>query len=112
MAADNALMGSLKYVTHPTVRANLKTTSKAGTEAIFVMGEDGRLNGYECLVSTQITATHLWFGNWADCVVGNWGGVDVLVDPYTASTTGTIRVVIFRSSDIVVRHGESFSLGS
>lgn len=112
VAADNALFGSLAYATHPTVRANLKTTSKAGTEAIFVMDPDGTLNGYRCLVSTQITNTHVWFGNWADCLVGRWGGVDVLVDPYSASTTGTIRIVIFQSCDVALRHGESFSLGS
>ena len=109
---DNALMGGLAYATHPAVRSNIKVTSKVGTEAIFVMDDDGRVNGYRCLVSTQITATHMWFGNWADCIVGRWGGIDILVDPYTASNTGTIRIVIFQSIDVAVRHGQSFSLGS
>jgi len=112
VATDNALMGSLGYATHPTVKGNMKTTSKAGTEAIFVMGEGNTLNGYPCAVSTQITSTHLLFGNWADALVGRWGGIDILVDPFTQSTTGTIRVVIFQSCDVAVRHGQSFTLGS
>ena len=32
-----------------------------------------------------------------------------LVDPYTASTTGTVRVVAFQDCDVAVRHPESFA---
>ena len=112
IATDNALLGTIAYVTHPAVLANLKVTSRSGSEAIFVATDDGMLNGFRLLVSTQITATHLWLANWSDLIIANWGGLDILVDPFTASTTGTVRVIAFQSLDIAVRHAQSFSLGS
>jgi hypothetical protein len=32
-----------------------------------------------------------------------------MVDPYTASTSGTVRVVALQDLDIAVRHPESFA---
>ena len=36
-------------------------------------------------------------------------GVDVLVDPYTGSSTGATRITVFKDVDVAVRHAESFS---
>ena len=49
------------------------------------------------------------FGNFNDLIIGQWGGTDILVDPYTGSGSGTIRVVVFADVDVAVRHAESFS---
>jgi len=47
--------------------------------------------------------------NFNDVIIGQWGGTDVLVDPYTGSGSGTIRVVVFADVDVAVRHAECFS---
>jgi len=49
------------------------------------------------------------FGNFADVIIAEWGGVDVLVDPYTGSSTGATRVTVFKDVDVAVRHAESFA---
>ena len=49
------------------------------------------------------------FGNWADLIVGMWGVLDLMVDPYSNSTSGTVRVVALQDVDVAVRHAESFS---
>jgi len=38
-----------------------------------------------------------------------WGGLDLLVDPYTGGTSGTVRVSVLQDVDVTVRHPESFS---
>jgi hypothetical protein len=50
------------------------------------------------------------FGNWSDLVIAMWGMLDVLVDPYTGSSAGTVRVVALQSADINLRHDESFQI--
>ena len=40
-----------------------------------------------------------------------FGGLDIVVDPYTASTTGTVRVVALQSVDVAARNDESFCVG-
>ena len=42
----------------------------------------------------------------------NFSGLDLMVDPYTHSTSGTVRVVAMQDCDIAIRHPESFSRGN
>jgi hypothetical protein len=49
------------------------------------------------------------FGNWADLLIGMWGVIDVLVDPYTQGAQGIIRVVCRGEVDVALRHAESFA---
>ncbi len=51
----------------------------------------------------------LVFGNFSDLMIGEWGTVDVLVDPYSLSTQGATRVTVFSDVDVAVRHAGSFS---
>ena len=49
------------------------------------------------------------FGNWADLLIGMWGGLDLQVNPFSLDTKGAVRIVAFQDIDIAVRHVESFS---
>jgi hypothetical protein len=51
----------------------------------------------------------LIFGNFGDLMIGMFGGLDVLVDPYTGSGTGATRVAMYQDIDVAVRHAESFA---
>ena len=112
VAEDNALMGNLSYIAPAGLYGTLKTTAKATNQAIFAVDNDGTMNGYRTIVSNQATAGYLLFGNFSDLLIGMWGGLDLTVDPYTASTSGTVRVVALQSVDVAVRHAVSFALGT
>jgi len=112
VAEDNALMGNLAYILPAGLYGALKTTEKATGTAQFVVEPGGTLNGYQGLVSNQATAGNLYFGNFSDLLVGMFGGLDLVVDPYTASTSGTVRVVALQSVDVAVRHAVSFAFGN
>jgi hypothetical protein len=49
------------------------------------------------------------FGNFADLVIGMWGSLDLMVDPYTGSTAGTVRVVALQDVDVQLRNVVSFA---
>ena len=112
VAEDNALMGNLAYILPAGMYGALKTTEKAAGTAQFVIEPGGTMNGYRAIVSNQATAGNLYFGNFSDLLIGMFGGLDIVVDPYTASTTGTIRVVALQSVDVAVRHAVSFAFGN
>ncbi len=112
VAEDNALLGNLAYIAPASLYGTLKTTAKATNQAIFAVDPDGSMNGYRTIVSNQATAGYLLFGNFSDCLIGMWGGLDLTVDPYTSSNTGTVRVVALQSVDVAVRHAVSFALGT
>ncbi len=113
VATDNALLGSLGYIIEAAMRGSLKTTEKASNTAQFIMPENGsELNGYKTGVTNQVTSGDVFFGNWADMLVGLWGGLDLLADPYTNSLSGTLRLVVHQSADVAVRHPESFAVNN
>jgi HK97 family phage major capsid protein/HK97 family phage prohead protease len=112
VAEDNALNGNLSYILPPAMYGALKTTEKADNTAQFVVEPGGTINGYNAIVSAQATSGNLYFGNFDDLLIGMFGGLDIVVDPYTASTSGTVRVVAMQSVDVAVRHAVSFAVGN
>jgi len=110
VSQDNALLGNLSYILTPALAGALKGTAKSSTNSGFVL-ENGQVNGYNAIVSAQASANHAYFGNFSDLLIGMFGGLDIVVDPYTASTTGTVRVVAMQSVDCAVRHAQSFAVG-
>ena len=111
VAVDNALLGDLAYIINPTNYGTLKTTAKASNTAEFV-AVDGMVNGYPVVRSSQLTANNYVFGNFNDLLIGFFGGLDLTVDPYTNSTSGTVRIVALQSVDVAVRHAVSFCTAS
>ena len=113
VSEDNALLGNLAYIVPPAMYGALKTKEKATNTAQFVVENDGSIGGYNAIVSAQATAGNLYFGNFADCLVGFFGsGVDIIVDTSTGATAGTQRIVALQSVDVAVRHAVSFAFGN
>ena len=117
----NALMGNLGFLTNSRVSSALKQTAKIGTTyPVFLLEAPyDELLGYKFVVSNNIpnnltkgTGTNLSaaiFGNWSDLLVGEWGGFDMIVDPYSFSTQGGVQITVFQSVAINVRHPVSFA---
>jgi HK97 family phage major capsid protein len=111
VGVDNALLGRLSYIVNPSNYGTLKSTSKDTGSGIFIADGNG-MNGYPVVVSNQLTANNYVFGNFSDLLIGFFGGLDLVVDPYTSSSSGTVRVVALQSVDAAVRNPVSFVVGS
>lgn len=112
IAADDADVDAMKYLTEPTVRGAMKTAVKFSSTASPIWEPGNSMNGYAALVSTQITAEDVFFGNWADLMIGYWSGLDLTVDPSALATSGGLRVIALQDVDVAVRHAESFCWGN
>ena len=112
VAAANALMGNLAYITGATIRGAMKVKAKDSGSGLFLWDGNNTVNGYNAYMSNQVEAGDIWFGNWSDCIIGYWSSLDLLVDPYTHSSSGTIRITALQDVDVAFRHAASFSLGA
>ena len=112
VANDNALNGSLGYICRPADFGTLKTVEKASGTAQFVVNPDNSMNGYNVVRSNQVTSGDFYFGNFADLLIGMYGGLDITVDPYALSTSGGVRIVALQTVDTQVRHAVSFCKSS
>jgi HK97 family phage major capsid protein/HK97 family phage prohead protease len=122
ISSANADVGTLAYLTNAKVRGRLKSTEKysAGTGMPVWSEGSSPLNGYRAAVTNSVPSnltkgsstgvcSDLMFGNFADLMIGMWGGLDLTVDPYTGSTAGTVRVVALQDVDVALRNVESFA---
>ena len=109
LSTDNALLGSLGYLMNSSLRGTLKTTEKSatGTSANFIYEADNTINGYSAYVSNSMPNNTAVFANFSDILIGFWSGLDIMVDPYTGSASGTVRVVAMQDYDVAIRHPES-----
>lgn len=97
----------------------MKTTEKASGTARFLMEAANTLNGYDIISTTLMPSditkgtgenlSAMLFGNFADVIVGQWGGLDIIVDPYTLKKSAQVEITMNAWHDVFVRHDESFA---
>jgi HK97 family phage major capsid protein len=107
----NALTGKLAYITTPTLRGVGKTTAKDAGSGLFVIDANSS-NGYPVYASSAVALGKMVFGNFADFLIGNWGAVDITVDPYTQAHLGVVRLVVNSYWDFAKRRTASFAYGN
>jgi hypothetical protein len=112
IAADNADIGAMAYLMNATMRGNLKTKDKGTDTGAYVFEPGGTVNGYNAVVSNQVESGDIFFAVWSQLIMAMWSGLDLTVDPYTHSTSGTVRVVALQDVDFAVRHPEDFCRGN
>lgn len=127
VADANADFGRLAYLTNTKVRGKLRKTEEFATtngKPVWTSAAGrpgvGEVLGYEALTTNSVPSnldkgtstgvcSAIMFGNWADLMIGMWGGLDVMLDPYTGATAGTKRVIALQDVDVAVRRVASFS---
>lgn len=105
----NASVNAARFLMHPKVLRNLKRAAlDAGSGKFAAEGQS--IYGYQAVTTTNKMAnTEIIFGDFADLAVAYWGGVDVLVDPYTEGHKGLVRVIANAHVDAAPRRTGSFS---
>jgi HK97 family phage major capsid protein len=121
VAAANADTGRLAYLTNARMRAQLRLTQMfASTNGVPVWGSDNTVMGYGAAVSHNVPSnlvkggsgavcSAIIFGNFADLMVGMWGGLDLILDQSALATSGGRRLVALQDVDVAVRRAVSFS---
>ncbi len=127
LSIANALQGRLAWVTTPSAQAKLLTVEKAANTGLFVWespaaanGTDGIIAGNPAYATSQIPSNYtdgtgsnlsgVVFGNWPELVIGQWGALELLSDPYTAFAAGNVRVRAMLDIDAAIRHVASFAV--
>ena len=112
VAANNAEVDAMAYITTPGSRGKWKAAAKSGTNNGFIWEPGNIVNGYNAFATNQVPGNKVLYGNFDDAVFGEWAGVDITVDPYTLAGDNKIRVIITLLCDFVVRHTQSFAIST
>ena len=113
---DNGLLDdTLAYVSNAKVQGKLKTIPQIAGYPYYLMN-DGKVNGYPFFMSNAIPSnlgtgtafSAAIFGNWSEVLVGSWGGMQLIVDPFSAKQNGVLEISAAAYHDVLVRTPEAF----
>lgn len=80
------------FVASPKVKYALKGTQMAsGLQMVYAGNE---IDGYPAHVSNAVVSKGIMAIDPKSLVVGQWGGIDIVVDPYTQAANGCVRIVV------------------
>jgi hypothetical protein len=120
IAEDNAILSDLGFLTTAGVEEFLKDLTIDGGSGRFVWNEDNdRIIGYKAMMSNNVpddltkggstSICHaIILGCWNQLMIGNWGGLDIVIDPLSRSKEYLTTIVVNSLWDIKARHEQAF----
>lgn len=89
------------FVVNPKVKFALKGTQMAnGLQMVFAGNE---IDGYKTISSNSVVDKGMICMDPRELVIGQWGGYDITVDPYSKAADGQVRLVINAYFDAKLR---------
>jgi HK97 family phage major capsid protein len=107
--------GEMKWCMRPTAFRKLKATARGTTIYVPVAMEDKGdkfVADTPCFTTSATTAGYAYYGRWDTMAIGLWGATDLIVDPYSLSTSGKLRLVALQSVDVMHRYLVGFAWSS
>lgn len=113
---DNATEQSLGYLMHPKLKAALKQITKDAGSGRFLY-EGDLIDGVKAMATSLVpvldasgTAVYpLIYGDFSQLFIGSWGSLGFVVDPYSAATSNSTRIVLNAYADAVVANEKAFA---
>lgn len=116
---NDSTSDSLGYIVHPKIKALLKQISKDTGSGNFLLN-DNAIDGLKYVSTSQIPklsdggtpAKDLYpilFGDFSQMYVGQWGSVNVTINPYSADLSDSLRLVLNTHADMQIANPKAFA---
>jgi HK97 family phage major capsid protein len=128
VATGNALLKAeyQAFLTNALVRGKLRKTFNNETYGDRPLWERGPLPGVGEVLSYPAWVTNavpsnltkgsasgicsaIIFGQWDQMFIGQWGGFEVIIDPYSLSDLAEVKITVVSHADTGLGHPESFA---
>ena len=110
LAEVGGLEGNLAYVASPKLMSQLKQSAQVAAVSAGFQGNV--INGYPSYFTNGCTSAagsgDFYFGDFSKLYIGMFGGLDIMVDPYSAAKNGQTQLVLNQYMDWGVSDGAGF----
>lgn len=89
---DANVTGECVYIMSNKAKAAYRTMQKAnGTGFVY---ENGTIDGTRVLNTSNVAGKNVAYGDFSNLAIGQWGAIDLTVDPFTKAGDGQVRLVV------------------
>jgi len=99
--------GPQEFVMSAGDKATFKSIAKGSYGSGFIC-EDGFIDGRYVNVDGSLSSGDIYYGDFSNIFVGQWGGIELMLDPYTQSLSGTVNVIVRLVCDIGIARPNTF----
>lgn len=107
----NVFGDNLKWIINPKFKAALRGMAK-GENIAQSLYENGEIDGTPALSTSNVGTKLGVYGDFGALAIGQWGSIDLTVDPYTQAKNGKIVLVINAFFDAKVVRPEAFGFAT
>lgn len=107
---DANVINDCKYIMSNSAKATFRTTQKGSGTASFIL-ENNEIDGQQVLNTSNVEKNYFAYGDFSNLAIGQWGGIDLVVDPYSKATEGCVRLVINAYFDAKVLRDDTIVTG-
>jgi len=101
--------GTAAFVCSASTYAELEATPKDAGSGLMVL-ENGKINGYPVFITEYVGENVLGFGIFSYELVGQFGKMHMVVDPYTGSKKNVVYFVLNTDFDMLPCRTEAFGI--
>lgn len=112
--ANDSTETSLGFLMHPKLKSVLKQLRKDAGSGMFVF-QDGLLDGYNAVSTSLVPALNsnvnypLIFGDFSQMTIGQWGAINIKVNPYSADLEDSVRLTLNTHADMQIANPKAFA---
>lgn len=108
---DANVNGECVYVMSNKAKAVARAMSKSTKNTQLVM-EGNNIDGVAVYNTSHVAGKNFIYGDFSNLAIGQWGAIDLTVDPYTVAKDGKVRIVVNAFFDAKVLRDGAFAYGS
>jgi HK97 family phage major capsid protein/HK97 family phage prohead protease len=104
--------GPFHYVVSPKAKAAMRSMIIGTTGPAGMVWQNSEVDGVPAECTTHMAQNTFAYGDWSQLVIGQWGAIDLTIDPYSQAVNGVVRITINAFFDAKLAREKAIALGT
>lgn len=112
LVEEKNVLGDIAYIASPSAKASFRNMMKGSKGTAQLAFIDSSLDGTPVYSTSNVAAKQFIVGDFSNLAIGQFGGIDITVDPFSKASTGMVRLVVNAYFDATLIRPEAFQFGT
>lgn len=112
LVEEKNVLGDIAYIASPSAKASFRNMMKGSKGTAQLAYIDSSLDGTPVYSTSNVAAKQFIVGDFSNLAIGQFGGIDITVDPFSKASAGIVRLVVNAYFDATMIRPEAFQFGT